>query len=412
MLGARERTRRLVRRRRARGHAALHAALRRARGGEQTQLFVKEVKVEAARYIVCRNEAEAEKDAARPRRRSSPALDQQLKRGDKALIGNSAYRRYLRSHRDGSRPRLRDRPRQAGRRGALRRHLRAAHQRPSHAAAGGAALPRSDPGRGAVPHRQGADAHAADLSLLGRRHPRPRVLLVPRPGAAQGTGRALPQARLRRPNGATCCATSIGCRRSRSARTARRITLRTAATGVGRPAVQGRCASPCRPICTSAPPDLTHPSAPGCSANTENRCRNLLRLLHLFCGTVEVGYEEDQTPYRAEAESLRRFPESEIFPGMKSSPRTRKPAAHPRTGVWRSCRSSPARTPCPLEVHLDRKLERMLVMLFKLQELRRARTRLNPFRKIGLAFDHFAAAQERAVVSTLQPSGGWPSLGD
>ncbi len=47
-------------------------------------------------YIVCRNEAEAEKDAA-DRRAIVDALDQQLKRGDKALIGNSAYRRYLRT---------------------------------------------------------------------------------------------------------------------------------------------------------------------------------------------------------------------------------------------------------------------------------------------------------------------------
>ena len=32
--------------------------------GEETQLFIKEVQVEGRRYIVCRNEAEAEKDAA------------------------------------------------------------------------------------------------------------------------------------------------------------------------------------------------------------------------------------------------------------------------------------------------------------------------------------------------------------
>src|SRR3954469_18215201 len=65
-------------------------------GGAETQLFVKEVQAEGQRYIVCRNEAEAEKDAA-DRRAIVEALDQQLKRGDKALIGNSAYRRYLRT---------------------------------------------------------------------------------------------------------------------------------------------------------------------------------------------------------------------------------------------------------------------------------------------------------------------------
>src|SRR5215218_9480758 len=67
--------------------------IERARG--ETQLFVKEVKVEGIRYIAARNEAEAEKDAA-DRAAILAALDQQLKRGDKALIGNSAYRRYLR----------------------------------------------------------------------------------------------------------------------------------------------------------------------------------------------------------------------------------------------------------------------------------------------------------------------------
>ena len=64
--------------------------------GEETQLFIKEVQVEGRRYIVCRNEAEAGKDAA-DRQAIVSALEQQLKRGDKALIGNSAYRRYLRT---------------------------------------------------------------------------------------------------------------------------------------------------------------------------------------------------------------------------------------------------------------------------------------------------------------------------
>ena len=65
-------------------------------GGAETQLFIKEVQAEGRRYIVCRNEAEAAKDAA-DRQAIVTALDQQLTRGDKALIGNSAYRRYLRA---------------------------------------------------------------------------------------------------------------------------------------------------------------------------------------------------------------------------------------------------------------------------------------------------------------------------
>ena len=47
------------------------------------------------RYLVCRNETEAEKDR-KDREAIVAALDAQLKKGDKALVGNSAYRRYLR----------------------------------------------------------------------------------------------------------------------------------------------------------------------------------------------------------------------------------------------------------------------------------------------------------------------------
>jgi hypothetical protein len=61
----------------------------------ETQLFIKQVMLEDKRYIVCRNEAEAENDR-KDRERIVAVLDTQLKKGDKALIGNSAYRRYLR----------------------------------------------------------------------------------------------------------------------------------------------------------------------------------------------------------------------------------------------------------------------------------------------------------------------------
>src|SRR5215212_8954447 len=44
-------------------------------GGEETQLFIKEVKTEGQRYIVCRNEAEAEKDAADLRATSKKAFE-------------------------------------------------------------------------------------------------------------------------------------------------------------------------------------------------------------------------------------------------------------------------------------------------------------------------------------------------
>ena len=65
------------------------------RGRGDTQLFVKEVAVDGARYIVCRNEAEAEKDRA-DRQAVVDGLQRRLADGEKALIGNRAYRRYLR----------------------------------------------------------------------------------------------------------------------------------------------------------------------------------------------------------------------------------------------------------------------------------------------------------------------------
>jgi hypothetical protein len=68
--------------------------LERQRG--ETQLWVKEVKVGKDRYIVSRNDAEAEKDKA-DRQAIIAGLEAQLKKGDKALVGNSAYRRYLKA---------------------------------------------------------------------------------------------------------------------------------------------------------------------------------------------------------------------------------------------------------------------------------------------------------------------------
>jgi Transposase DDE domain len=94
ILGARERTDGLVRTVVLADTRPLTPLLiERARG--ETQLFVKEVRIKGKRYIVCRNEAEAEKDRA-DRQAIIEGLDRQLKKGDKALIGNSAYRRYLR----------------------------------------------------------------------------------------------------------------------------------------------------------------------------------------------------------------------------------------------------------------------------------------------------------------------------
>ncbi len=51
------------------------------------------------RYIVCRNHQEAAKDAA-DRASIVAALKRQLEKGDKALVGNIGYRRYLETVKD------------------------------------------------------------------------------------------------------------------------------------------------------------------------------------------------------------------------------------------------------------------------------------------------------------------------
>jgi hypothetical protein len=95
ILGARERTDRMVRDVVLADDGPFTPLLIERANGAETQLFAKEVRHAGQRYIVCRNEAEAEKDRA-DRQAIIAGLEQQLQRGDKALIGNSAYRRYLR----------------------------------------------------------------------------------------------------------------------------------------------------------------------------------------------------------------------------------------------------------------------------------------------------------------------------
>ncbi|HEY5768645.1 MAG TPA: IS1634 family transposase [Terrimicrobium sp.] len=66
----------------------------RQRAKDPAPLKVKEVEVEGRRYIVCLNEEEQRKDA-HDRACILEALREQLRRGDKSLIGNKGYRRFL-----------------------------------------------------------------------------------------------------------------------------------------------------------------------------------------------------------------------------------------------------------------------------------------------------------------------------
>lgn len=61
---------------------------------DPSPLKVKEVLVEERRYVVCLNEAQARKDEA-DRNAILEALEEQLNKGDKSLIGNKGYRKYV-----------------------------------------------------------------------------------------------------------------------------------------------------------------------------------------------------------------------------------------------------------------------------------------------------------------------------
>lgn len=68
-------------------------------GKDPSPLKVKEVRVGERHYIVCLNERQARKDA-RDREAIIESLKEQLKGGEKTLIGNKGYRKYLKAEPD------------------------------------------------------------------------------------------------------------------------------------------------------------------------------------------------------------------------------------------------------------------------------------------------------------------------
>jgi hypothetical protein len=62
----------------------------------RTRLAVTEVKIAGRRYVLCRNEEEAQKDAA-ARAELVAGLERQLAQGDKALVSNKGFRRFLKA---------------------------------------------------------------------------------------------------------------------------------------------------------------------------------------------------------------------------------------------------------------------------------------------------------------------------
>ena len=68
----------------------------RSHAKDPSPLKVKEVLVEGRRYIVCHNDDQAAKDAS-DREAILQSLTDKLKGGDKSLVGNKGYRRYLKT---------------------------------------------------------------------------------------------------------------------------------------------------------------------------------------------------------------------------------------------------------------------------------------------------------------------------
>jgi transposase len=68
---------------------------RREKSTDPSPLKVKEVVIEGRRYVVCFNEEQAQEDR-RKRVEIVTALREQLRAGDKSLVGNKGYRRYVR----------------------------------------------------------------------------------------------------------------------------------------------------------------------------------------------------------------------------------------------------------------------------------------------------------------------------
>jgi hypothetical protein len=97
LLGTRERTDKVVRDV-VLADAAPGVPLTITKRGHEIDYEAKAVTVGGARYILCRNHQEAERDAV-TRQAILANLERQLARGDKALVGNTGFRRFLKTER-------------------------------------------------------------------------------------------------------------------------------------------------------------------------------------------------------------------------------------------------------------------------------------------------------------------------
>ena len=95
ILGVRERTSREVRAEIIEDDGLTVPLLIPRQKGE-TELAIRETTIAGRRYVICRNEEEAKKDAA-ARAELVAGLERKLAQGDKALVANKGFRRFLKT---------------------------------------------------------------------------------------------------------------------------------------------------------------------------------------------------------------------------------------------------------------------------------------------------------------------------
>ncbi len=151
----------------------------------ETQLAIKETTLKGRRYVLCRNEEEARKDAER-RAAILAGLERKLAQGDKALVSNKGFRRFVKTIASGNFSIDYDKVEADAKFDGL--FVLRTNTRLS-AAPGRAALSQLAGRGGRLQDRQGTAHHAADLPQDRRRHSRSRVLQLPRRGAEEGAVR-------------------------------------------------------------------------------------------------------------------------------------------------------------------------------------------------------------------------------
>ena len=152
---------------------------------DPSPLKVKQVWVEdTRRYVVCVNEDQAKKDG-HDREAVVASLRDALGKGDKSLVGNKGYRKYLRA--GGKQFAVDEDKSQGG--SALRRQVGADDEHGSPGARSGAEVQATVDGGGCLPLDEIAAGYQADIPQVRRNDSRARVLLVSGVTVAQGTGR-------------------------------------------------------------------------------------------------------------------------------------------------------------------------------------------------------------------------------